>query len=573
MVKVLLLFVGIVFTFSVRANPDDPPSLNEEQWLEFDYIFTEGIRYKLLEDYKGALAHFEKCMQMYPGSAAVRYEIASILMTGGNFDLSLQFIREAVKLDADNVWYRLLLANVLRGKSMIEESCNVYDELVVRYPEREDFYLIQTELYISVEKWTKAIEVLDKYERQFGISEEVSLEKTKLYARQGDINRASKELMKLIKKFPAVNEYRGLLAELYLDNDQEKKGLSLLKKLLKKNPFDGFLQFYLTDYYLEKGDTLQSNSYLYDALVNDSNESAFKVQYLLKMLVNVEKFKIPASSVYKNVLLLLERYPDDLSVRMLHADFLKQNGRLEECRTELEFVLSRDQRNFLVWEELLLLYNHSGDTASMLSKGKECIRFFPDESLPYVMVGLPLLMQKRYEESIYYFNKGKDLSLDDAPMKGQLYAYLGDAYHGLDSLELTFKMFDEALKINPNDILVLNNYSYYLTLSNQRLDEAERMSSKTLAIEPNNPTFLDTYAWVLFKKGDYSLAKFYMRSAMEKDKEPSSVLYDHYGDILFMNGEKDEAVNMWMKALELSGGASDELKYKIEHGLYLEDKE
>jgi tetratricopeptide (TPR) repeat protein len=570
MTRVLFFLAAVSFAFSVRANPDDPPSTVEERRFEVDYIFADAIRYKLMEDYQQALSRFEACLQLDPGSAAIRYEIASILLKSGNLDVPLQLMREAVKLDGENIWYRILLANILRGKSMIEESCGVYNDLLAFYPDREDFYLIQVELYVSVEKWSKAIEVLNRYERQFGISKEVSLEKTKLHVQQKDIKNAAKELMKLVKKFSGVNEYRGMLAELYLDHDQEKKGLSLLKKLLKKNPSNGFLQFYMADYYFEKGDTLQANRYLHDALLNDGNETVFKVQYLLKMLANEKKSERPRSRVYKNALLLLERYPDYLPVRLFYADFLKQEEKFEECKVELEFVLSKDKGNFLVWEEFLLLCNQLGDTASMVSMGKECIRFFPNEPLPYAMVGLPLLMQRRYEESISYFKKGVELSLDNTPMKGQLHAYLGDAYHSLDSTELAFRMFDEALKINPEDILVLNNYSYYLTLSNQRLEEAERMSSKTLAVEPNNPTFLDTYAWVLFKRGDYSLAKFYMRSAVEKDKEPSGVLYDHYGDILFMNNEKEEAVKMWRKALELNDGKDDVLKYKIEHGLVLE---
>jgi tetratricopeptide (TPR) repeat protein len=572
MARIFLLLMAMAFAFPVRANPDDPPSMSEEQRFEFDYIFMEGLRYKLLQDYKSALAYFTKCMQIYSESAAVRYEMASILLMGENLDMSLQLAREAVKLDDDNIWYKLFLGSVLRAKSMIEESCAVYDDLLARYPDREEFYFMQLKLYTSVEKWGMAVGVLDRYEKQFGVSEEVLLEKAKLYSRQKNIPKAANELMKLIKMFPAVNEYRGLLAELYLDNGQEKKGLSLLKKLLKKNPSDGFLQFYLADHFFEKGDTVQSNSYLHAALLNDKTEGAFKVQYLLKMLVDVKNSKRLASSVYKNVLLLMERYPDDVTVRMLYADFLKLNEKFLECRDELEFVLAKDKLNFLVWEELLLLYSHLNDTASMVSKGKECIRYFPDEPLPYVMVGLPSLMQNQYEEAVFYFKKGLELSLDNTPMKGQLYAYLGDAYHGLDSLELTFQMFDEALKINPDDISILNNYSYYLTLSNQRLDEAERMSAKTLAAEPSDPTFLDTYAWVLFNRGDYSLAKFYIRSAVEMEKEPSGVLFDHYGDILFMNGEGEEAKEMWTRALELGNGQSDELKFKIENGLLLENK-
>jgi tetratricopeptide (TPR) repeat protein len=511
-------------------------------------------------------------MRLDPGSAAVRYEVASILMMGGNFDVALRLMREAIKIDEDNIWYRLLLANILRNKSMIEESCDVYNDLLLSHPDKKDFYLIQVELYVSVEKWSKAIEVLNKYEKHFGVSREISLEKTKLYVQKDDLKMASKELIKLVKKFPDSSEYKGLLAEFYLDHNQEKRGLGLLKKLLKENPSDGFLQFYLADYYLKKGDTLQSNYFLHSALLNDKNESTLKVQYLLKVLTDTKDVGTQRNFLYKNILLLLEKYPDDLPIRLFYADILKQDGELEKCKYELEFVISKDQNNFLVWEELLLLYNRLEDIDSMISKGKECIRFFPDKPLPYVMIGVPLLMRKAYEESIYYFKEGLKLSLDNTPMKGQLYAYLGDAYYGLDSIELTFKMFDEALKINPEDILVLNNYSYYLALLDRHLDEAERMSSKTLTIDPNNPTFLDTYAWVLFKRKNYSLAKFYMRSAIEKNKEPFEIYYDHYGDILFMNGENEEAVKMWKKALELNNYKSDELKRKIKYGMVLENE-
>ena len=169
--------------------------------------------------------------------------------------MALRVAREAVGIEGENVWYRFLLANILRGKSMVEESCAVYDDLIVLYPDRKDFYLIQVELYVSTEKWGRAIEVMDRYEKRFGVSGEISLEKTKLHVQQGNVKKASRELMKLVRKFPDHNEYTGALAELYLENDQEKKGLQLLKGLLKRNPSDGFLQFYLADYHEKKGDT------------------------------------------------------------------------------------------------------------------------------------------------------------------------------------------------------------------------------------------------------------------------------------------------------------------------------
>lgn len=135
-------------------------------------------------------------------SAAVRYELASILVLTDNLDIPLKLMREAVELESSNIWYKILLANILEKKSMIDQACVVYDELIKQYPEREDFYLIETNLLTSVEKWEEAIAVLDRYEKQFGPSEISSVEKVKLYAKAKIIKKASSEILKLIKKYP-----------------------------------------------------------------------------------------------------------------------------------------------------------------------------------------------------------------------------------------------------------------------------------------------------------------------------------------------------------------------------------
>ncbi len=77
------------------------------------------------------------------------------------------------------------------------------------------------------------------------------------------------------------------------------------------------------------------------------------------------------------------------------------------------------------------------------------------------------------------------------------------------------------------------------------------MISQAVQLESDNAVYLDTYAWVLYVRGNYSQAKFYMKLAIEKAKEESGVYFDHYGDILYRNGEKAEAAEMWKKAAEL----------------------
>lgn len=96
----------------------------------------------------------------------------------------------------------------------------------------------------------------------------------------------------------------------------------------------------------------------------------------------------------------------------------------------------------------------------------------------------------------------------------------------------------------------MNNYAYFLSLKGQDLDKAERMAGLAVKSYPNSATYLDTYAWVYFKKKDYQLALMYIRSAIDNDDTHSADVYDHYGDILFMNGEPDQALEQWKIALE-----------------------
>ena len=563
----ILFFLFILPAFAdKKKKTENIQELDEKTRLEFDYSFMEGVRSKITGDYQAAIGWFDNCLKILPSSSVAKYEIAGILTAGEDYNGALQLAREAVAGNPDNMWYKILLANILQEKAMIVEACNVYADIIAKYPNKEEFYLIEAELYISVEKWQKAIEVFDRYEQQNGITEPVSIEKIKLYTKLDDVKKASNELLKLIRKFPDKSEYLSLLAELYFNYNQDKKGLQILDRILKAEPDNGFVHFYLADYYRSKKELKEADRHTKEALVSDKIENGYKIQYILKLILNPDTTLTSDSQLDNYMNLLMQKYSDDLSVRALHSDFLKKDHKLAEARNELEYILSKDKNNYLIWEELLLMCNEMGDTTCMYRHGLEAIKYFPEQPLPYALSGIALMMQKQFAEALPLFEKGVELTDDKPELRSQFYSYLADCYYNLDSVERAFKMFDEVLKINPNDILVLNNYAYYLSLRNERLALAEKMSSQAVAMESDNATYLDTYAWVLYKRGEYSQARYYIKLAIEKDKDPSGVLYEHYGDILYRSGEHQEALKMWKKAAEMGGGVSEELNDKIQSG-------
>ncbi|MDL2231196.1 hypothetical protein LJB85_00460 [Porphyromonadaceae bacterium OttesenSCG-928-L07] len=567
--KFLILFLTFLWAINLFAEEKKAitryEDLDEKSRVEFDYSFLEGIGNKISGNMSVAMGWFDNCLKIYPGSSAVKYEIANILLVGEDYNGALYMAREAVAGNPGNLWYKLFLANVLQKKAMIEEAGKVYAEIISKYPEKEEYYLLEANLYISIEKWQKAIEVLNRYEKTFGVNELISFEKIKLYTKLDDTKQISAELTKLITKYPERSEYLSLLADLYFTYDQDKKGLKILNDLLKKDPDNGYVHLFLADYYMSRKKYQEADKHTQKAFLSHELDNSYKIQYVLNLMVNYDSTQVSESTIDGYVDILIKNYSDDLSVRILYSDFLRKDGKVNEAREQLEFVLSKDKDNYIVWEDLLLICNELVDTSCMYEKSVEMIQYFPDRFLPYAMAGIASVLRDQYTNAVDFFNDGLQLADENMYMKAQFYSYLGDCYYQLDSVEKAFEMYDHVLKITPDDLGVLNNYAYYLSLREEQLDKAEDMSSKTVLEEPDNATFLDTYAWVLFKRKDYSQALYYIKKAFEKEEDPSGVLYEHYGDILFMNNRKEEALEMWKKAKELGGEeVSSELEIKIE---------
>ena len=151
----------------------------------------------------------------------------------------------------------------------------------------------------------------------------------------------------------------------------------------------------------------------------------------------------------------------------------------------------------------------------------------------------------------------------------EFYSILGDMYHTQKQMKEAYAAYDSALVYNPSNIGALNNYAYYLSVERRDLDKAEEMSYKTVKAEPNNATYLDTYAWILFEKGNYAEARIYIDNAMKSEGgDESDVIVEHCGDIYYMTGDVDGALTYWKKALEM-GSESKTLKQKIEKKKYI----
>ena len=151
-----------------------------------------------------------------------------------------------------------------------------------------------------------------------------------------------------------------------------------------------------------------------------------------------------------------------------------------------------------------------------------------------------LAFQQKWGETIDEVTRMVKLT-DDPEVISELYGIEGDAWYHMGSEKAAFSRYKLALKFNPENLSVLNNYAYFLSERKSNLKKAAAMSLVTVTREPDNATYLDTYGWILYLQGKYSEAKPYFKHAMIYGGKDSATILSHYAAVLEALGEKDLA--------------------------------
>jgi tetratricopeptide (TPR) repeat protein len=229
---------------------------------------------------------------------------------------------------------------------------------------------------------------------------------------------------------------------------------------------------------------------------------------------------------------------------------LYQNGEYATARPIFREIVKSPKATYSSWEQLLFCDLYLTDNKALADESEECIDLFPNYPLPYFFAGIGNFQIKDFVKAKAFLESGKELVVNNNALLEQFYSSLGDTYNELKNYEASYTAYNKVLELNPENAIVLNNYSYYLSLRNEHLDKAKKMAKKSVEIDPYNSNNLDTYAWVLYKLEDYKNALEWIKKAYDNGGDSSGVVLEHYGDILLKLGKKQEAVKYWKLARE-----------------------
>ena len=576
----LLLSALCLSGFSIRAgnkvntiqsgNRSSKILLSGEEKRKFDYFFLESLKMKESGQYDRAFDLLQHCAEIDSMSAPVMFESAFYYKRMGKNNAAVAALKKAVESDRLNYWYNITLADQCESMHLFATAIETYENMIPSYPDKPELNYSLASLYAQSGDTEKAVKALNKLEESMGITETVSMQKFKLYQYMDKEKEAFGEIEKLIKKYPYELRYVVMLGDLYLDAGKSKEAYTYYQKALELEPGNPYLAVSLANYYEATGDKEAAKQQMKSVLVNAKIDFENKMGYLTHYLRYNIKDSVDLQQAEELFLQLLDEHPQEPDLHAMYGGLLLSQRKVEDAKAQFEIVagLAPDKKEN--WLQLISLEGQSGQYDQMLEVCNKALELYPDAPEIYFYQGIARYQSADYESALKSFQTGVlHIPSENTGMLSDFYGQIGDIYHKLNKKEEAFAAYDKALGYNEQNIGVLNNYAYFLSLEKRDLNKAERMSGLCIKLQPDNSTYLDTYAWVFFMQGNYTLAKFYLRSALQNGGEESGEILEHYGDALYKDGENEEALEYWKKALE-KGADSEILKKKTETGTYWE---
>jgi tetratricopeptide (TPR) repeat protein len=481
-------------------------------------FFFAGLKDKTNENYTMAIDDFNKITVLDPSNSAAYYEAALLQLKLDKVTEAEIAINKAINLEPKNKWYLALLTEVYKGKGDMKALIKLYGKLIELFPEQESNYFGRSGALAYAGRLQESLESYDEMERRFGASETLLKARNYLMVRLKDTpkNKLQKE------NYLASGS-------LMMQKGMPDSALALFKKGKLENPKGFELDIAIADAYMSQKKLPEACAYLKSALT------------------------------YKT---------DDPKLFAFYGDLLFRQGDLKSALMQYQSALKLTDQLYYVWEHIVNIQHIMGAYQQTIETANSALSIYPNQAILYYY--LAFAEHRTNSNLAAAANLKTALHLDGDNNELKAFAAELNAEILLDSKNKTAARtsFDQALTYSPDNILICNNYAYYLAYKEVDLDQANQLIDAAAKRLPGNDGIANTYAYVLLKRGDFSKAKIWSLKALQNNGQNNAVYLEQYGDVLFLSGDKEQAVVQWLKA-QTAGSSSSKLKEKINEKKYI----
>ncbi len=566
-----ILLLLTVLPFADKLMASDRKAISEDDRVKAEYIFLEAEKQRNMGRDDAFHHLLQYAHSLDPENSAIAYYLgysrlmkSNLSVSDSLFSSSLRMMRKHVDAHPEDKYEAMLYANGNMIANQVQEGLRVLKIQAERNPHSVEVQLSIADAYARLEDYRNAIAAYDSVQQWQGQSVQLSARKVRAYQALNDTVGAIGEMRSLLATAPRNVDYNLAMGNMMLMFGERDSALTYYDKAQQYEPENGATYLAKAQFYNAIGDSVNYDQQTYQALVSKDLDVASKVEVLADYARHLLVAKDSSARTENLFKVLIEQHPNEPQIRMLFSDYLAAKDDMKGAAEQMDYAVNLDPTDAQAWNRLLVLNIISENYEAAIAAGDRAIELNPNNIELYGYIAPAYYNIKQYDKAIEVYKKAlAAVDSTDTEHRSMFLGGMGDAKFSMGDTIGAFALYDQAIEIDPNNVSILNNYAYFLTLCNRDLDKAERMSAKTVQAEPQNATFLDTYAWVFYKRKEYTMAQLYIEMAIKNERRPSSDIYDHYGDILLAVGNKQEALKQWKKALELDAG-NKELLEKVE---------
>jgi len=507
-------------------------------------------------------------------------------------------IRDRYYADVSNYHYATVLAEMAKNMRRYDDLVHVWQTLDSVYPDRTDpamnlasVYLVQ---YIRGDSaaYDRCLAIYDRIQRGLGADIGLSSHKIRAYGVRRDTAAVVRELDFLRRSASADIDAQLFIGGTYAQFGMPDSALTYFDRACAIDSTYGPAYLARVELFNMTGDSTAYDREVFRAIESPDLEFDAKFKLLTDYVVKLYSDSTQRPRIAHMFETLQELNPGEAELHAFYGAYNNEIGRPAEAAEQYAYSIALDPSKPEVWQALVMAYGNSdGNNNRVLATAREAARRFPDDIYFPLVASNALLMRNKPAEALALLDS-IDIEAVDGNVKQSFYhGQRGDILYRLEMPDSAFAEYDRAIACNPENYGALNNAAYHMAVRGVNLQRAKLYSSMTVQAEPDNTTYLDTYAWVLFKLGEYDEARTYIDSALivmglidppsppldsgavtedgngeteiveasgeivpVEVQEPSAEIYDHAGDIRYHTGDRDGALDMWKEALKLDPG-------------------
>lgn len=573
-----IALLSMALLLAVTAIAKNGGNVNEQDKRKAQYVLLEAENQKQQGNTTAFFDLLQHAHSIDSTNTTVAYYLGYCLLSlhdveQSEFEKGIKLMRAHIDAHPGDYYEAMLYSDACMAVGQVQEALRVTQKIARQNPHKVEVQMRLAAAHSRTGQYRKAIEVYDSIESMEGKSIYLTANKVRAFQLLNDTTGALSQMRQLLQSAPRSADYNIAMASMFSQFDMADSALVYLNKAQLYEPDNGSTYLAKAQYYYAKGDSVGYDRETYQALTSQDLELDSKLQvladYARQLLISNDSSQ-RARQLFD---VLLQQHPHATPIRDLYSEYLVAKKDYKGAAEQLGYALDIDPTNAHSWHRLMLVNMMDDNYAAAIKAAKQALAINPDSIELYGYIAPAYYEMKQYDKAIETYNQAlAKVDTTNLSMRSDLIGGKADVYSAMGDTLQAMATYEEALKVYSKNVSVMNNYAYALATAGQELDKAESLSGKAVNIMPQNATFLDTYAWVFFKKKDYKMALFYIKSAIDNGGRSSADVVEHYGDILYHNGQIDEAIEQWKQALEVAEKDDDTtlLKRKINDKKYYE---